>query len=177
MELRIHDKIFTSWIDRDEIAATVKELAVKIRADYPNQRLLLICVMKGSLVFFSDLMRSLDGEMEMAFISASSYQGTHTSGIVQVHARSELGLKGRHCLLIEDIVDTGLTIQALEELLWKEEPACLDIATLLFKPEAFKGNKRPKFIGKEIPDRFVVGYGMDYNELGRNLPDIYQLKL
>lgn len=177
MELKIYDKTFTSWIHRDEIADTVKQLAGEIRSEYPHQRLLLICVMKGSLVFFSDLLRSLGGEMEMAFISASSYQGAHSTGLVQVHARSELGLKGKHCLLIEDIVDTGLTIQALEQLLWKEEPACLDIATLLFKPEAFKGSKRPRFIGKEIPDRFVVGYGMDYNELGRNMPDIYQLKL
>lgn len=132
--------------------------------------------MKGSIVFFADLLRQLEGEVEMGFVSASSYRGTASTGIVQIHARSEIALKGKVCILVEDIVDTGQTIQAIRDILSLEKPKSLKVATLLYKRETFLGGDEPDYVGIEIPNEFVVGYGLDFDELGRNLEGIYKLK-
>jgi hypoxanthine phosphoribosyltransferase len=176
MEVKIHNSTFESWILPSEIAEAVSIIAERIRKDFPKERLVLMCVMKGSIVFFSDLLRQLEGEVEMGFVSASSYRGTASTGIVQIHARSEISLKDKVCILVEDIVDTGQTIQAIRDIMSLEKPKALKVATLLYKKETFLGGDEPDYVGLEIPNEFVVGYGLDFDELGRNLEGIYKLK-
>jgi hypoxanthine phosphoribosyltransferase len=176
MEVKIHNSTFESWILPSEIAEAVSIISQKIRKDFPKERLVLMCVMKGSIVFFSDLLRQLEGEVEMGFVSASSYRGTASTGIVQIHARSEISLKDKVCILVEDIVDTGQTIQAIRDIMSLEKPKALKVATLLYKRETFLGGDEPDYVGLEIPNEFVVGYGLDFDELGRNLEGIYKLK-
>ena len=176
MDVKIHNSTFESWLLPSEIAEAVSIIAQQIRKEFPTERLVLMCVMKGSIVFFSDLLRQLEGEVEMGFVSASSYRGTASTGIVQIHARSEIALKGKVCILVEDIVDTGQTIQAIRDILSLEKPKSLKVATLLYKRETFLGGDEPDYVGIEIPNEFVVGYGLDFDELGRNLEGIYKLK-
>jgi hypoxanthine phosphoribosyltransferase len=177
MDVKIHNSTFESWLLPSEIAEAVSIIAQQIRKEFPTERLVLMCVMKGSIVFFADLLRQLEGEVEMGFVSASSYRGTASTGIVQIHARSEIALKGKVCILVEDIVDTGQTIQAIRDILSLEKPKSLKVATLLYKRETFLGGDEPDYVGIEIPNEFVVGYGLDFDELGRNLEGIYKLKL
>jgi|694.fasta_scaffold103397_3 hypoxanthine phosphoribosyltransferase len=176
MDVKIHNSTFESWLLPSEIAEAVSIIAQQIRKEFPAERLVLMCVMKGSIVFFADLLRQLEGEVEMGFVSASSYRGTASTGIVQIHARSEIALKGKVCILVEDIVDTGQTIQAIRDILSLEKPKSLKVATLLYKRETFLGGDEPDYVGIEIPNEFVVGYGLDFDELGRNLEGIYKLK-
>jgi len=176
MDVKIHNSTFESWLLPSEIAEAVSIIAQQIRKEFPTERLVLMCVMKGSIVFFADLLRQLEGEVEMGFVSASSYRGTASTGIVQIHARSEIALKGKICILVEDIVDTGQTIQAIRDILSLEKPKSLKVATLLYKRETFLGGDEPDYVGIEIPNEFVVGYGLDFDELGRNLEGIYKLK-
>lgn len=176
MDVKIHNSTFESWLLPSEIAEAVSIIAQQIRREFPTERLVLMCVMKGSIVFFADLLRQLEGEVEMGFVSASSYRGTASTGIVQIHARSEIALKGKVCILVEDIVDTGQTIQAIRDILSLEKPKSLKVATLLYKKETFLGGDEPDYVGIEIPNEFVVGYGLDFDELGRNLEGIYKLK-
>lgn len=176
MDVKIHNSTFESWLLPSEIAEAVSIIAQQIRKEFPTERLVLMCVMKGSIVFFADLLRQLEGEVEMGFVSASSYRGTASTGIVQIHARSEIALKGKVCILVEDIVDTGQTIQAIRDILSLEKPKSLKVATLLYKKETFLGGDEPDYVGIEIPNEFVVGYGLDFDELGRNLEGIYKLK-
>ena len=176
MDVKIHNSTFESWLLPSEIAEAVSIIAQQIRKEFPTERLVLMCVMKGSIVFFADLLRQLEGEVEMGFVSASSYRGTASTGIVQIHARSEIALKGKVCILVEDIVETGQTIQAIRDILSLEKPKSLKVATLLYKRETFLGGDEPDYVGIEIPNEFVVGYGLDFDELGRNLEGIYKLK-
>ena len=176
MDVKIHNSTFESWLLPSEIAEAVSIIAQQIRKEFPAERLVLMCVMKGSIVFFADLLRQLEGEVEMGFVSASSYRGTASTGIVQIHARSEIALKGKVCILVEDIVDTGQTIQAIRDILSLEKPKSLKVATLLYKRETFLGGDEPDYVGIEIPNEFVVGYWLDFDELGRNLEGIYKLK-
>jgi len=176
MEVKIHNSTFESWLLPSEIAEAVSIIAHQIRKEFPAERLVLMCVMKGSIVFFADLLRQLEGEVEMGFVSASSYRGTASTGIVQINASSEISLKDKVCILVEDIVDTGQTIQAIRDILSLEKPKALKVATLLYKKETFLGGDEPDYVGIEDPNEFVVGYGLDFDELGRNLEGIYKLK-
>ena len=127
-------------------------------------------------MFTSDLMKSIDGEVELSFIKLSSYDGTQSSGKVHELIGLNQNIQGRHVIVLEDIVDTGLTIQRVIKLLKMQHPQSIEVCTLLYKPDAFKGDIGPKYFGFKIPNKFVVGYGLDYNELGRNFKEIYQLK-
>jgi hypoxanthine phosphoribosyltransferase len=124
----------------------------------------------------SDLMKSISIPCEISFVKVSSYHGTASTGRVDELIGLNTNVRNRHIVLLEDIVDTGVTVDKVLKLLSVAEPASVQTCTLLFKPDAFKGKKTPDFIGFSVPDLFVVGYGLDYNELGRNLRDIYKLK-
>jgi hypoxanthine phosphoribosyltransferase len=124
----------------------------------------------------SDLMKSMSIPCEISFVKVSSYHGTASTGRVDELIGLNTNVRNRHIVLLEDIVDTGVTVDKVLKLLSVAEPASIKTCTLLFKPDAFKGKKTPDFIGFSVPDLFVVGYGLDYNELGRNLRDIYKLK-
>ncbi len=159
-----------------EIARRVKELAAEITAAYDGRRVLLVCVLKGAVVFASDLMRYLDLPVEIDFMAVSSYGSeTASSGAVRILKDLDSSIQGKELLIVEDIVDTGLTLDYLCKNLLSRKPASLKVVTLLDKPARRKVEFIPDFCGFEIPDHFVVGYGLDYNQDYRQLPGIHIL--
>ncbi len=156
-----------------EIETRVRQLAAEIRKDYHNKRPVLIGILKGSFVFLADLVRLLDFPLEVEFIRLSSYgRGKETSGTVRVVQGLASEVKGRHVLIIEDIVDTGLTVAFLFDYLRKEKPASLKLCVLTNKPSRRQTLVNIDYLGFTIPDKFIVGYGIDWDEKFRNLPDI-----
>ena len=174
--VRIHDRDFVKSISREEIAAQVKRVAEMINRDYAGKRPLLLGVLNGCFMFASDLMKELEIECEISFVKFSSYQGADTTGTVnQVMGLNE-SIEGRDVIIVEDIVDTGLTMHKMLQSLADSKPASLAIASLFLKPARLRVPVEVKYSAFEIPDRFIVGYGLDYDGLGRNLPDVYDVK-
>lgn len=169
----LHDKTFSPFITEEAIQQGVKELAAKINSDYAGLNPLIIGVLSGSYMLMSDLTKQLAMPCEIGFVRVSSYQGTQSEGQIKNVIGLNTSVEGRHVLLVEDIVDTGLTAKYLLEMLDKQRPVSVKLLTLLHKPEAQKVNVKPDYIGFEIENKFVVGYGLDYNEQGRNLKAIY----
>jgi hypoxanthine phosphoribosyltransferase len=176
-EVTIKDKTFTIRIPADRIQARVKELAAIINSDYADKNPMILGVLNGSVFFAVDLMRHFSLSCEMSFIRVASYHGgLQTSGQVTGILGIKENLEGRHVLLVEDIVDTGITASHLVAEISKHKPASLKMATALFKPAALKADYKPDYIGFEVDPDFLIGYGLDYDGLGRNLNDIYVLK-
>jgi hypoxanthine phosphoribosyltransferase len=164
-------------IPRAEIASAVGRLASQISRDYQDKNPLLIGILKGSFVFLADLARALDFPLELDFIRLSSYgRGRQTSGSVRVGQGLRAAVGGRHVLVVEDIVDTGITVAFLLEYLKKKKPASLALCALLDKPSRRRVPVTIDYTGIAVPDKFLVGYGLDYDEQFRNLPDIYCLE-
>ena len=156
-----------------QIQKRVEDLANQINADYPTEVVDVVCILKGAMIFVSDLIRHLNMHVRIHFIHVSSYGAQkQSSGTLSLHFSSTSELKGRHVLLIEDILDTGVTLEFLLEHLKQEEPASLKSCVLLSKPAQRRINIEAEYTGFEIEDQFVVGYGLDFNELYRNLPCI-----
>jgi hypoxanthine phosphoribosyltransferase len=168
----------TPLLTEDAIAARVAELAAEIRADYASTRdLHLVCALKGAFVFFSDLVRQLDRHVTLDFIVVSSYgKATRSSGEVRLIKDLDTGIEGRDVIIVEDIVDTGLTLSYLHEILRARNPRSLRTACLLSKPSRRKVEVNVEYIGFTIDDLFVVGYGLDFERRYRNLPDIAVLQ-
>ena len=161
------------FITTDAIKNRISELAAEIRSHAPGESLHLICVLKGGVMFLADLVRAMEGAVSMDFMALSSYgSGTTSSGEVRVIKDLDYGLEGRNVIIIEDIVDTGLTLHYLQEILRARNPKSLKTACLLSKPSRRKIDVKVDYIGFTIEDRFVVGYGLDYAEQYRNLPYI-----
>lgn len=161
----------------EELDARIRELAGEISRDYEDREILVVGVLKGANVFLSDLIRNIDLPMEVDFIAASSYgNATESSGVVRILKDLDYPLQGRHVLLIEDLIDTGLTLHYLAENLKSRDPASFRICTLLDKPERRKVDIEVDYKGFDIPDEFIVGYGIDYSQKYRNLPYIATLK-
>ena len=175
-EIRLIDKTFVPYLREDQLLKRIGEIAAQIRSDYGSENVLFLSVLNGAFMFTSDLMKSLDGDVELSFIKLSSYEGLESTGKVYELIGLNQNVQGKHIVVIEDIVDTGLTVERVSNMLKLQNPLSVEVCTLLYKPEAFKGDEAPKYYGFEIPNKFVVGYGLDYNELGRNLKEIYQLK-
>jgi hypoxanthine phosphoribosyltransferase len=176
MKVTLHNETFAPWISISEIQAEVKRLATEIRADYGHTvPITLVCVLKGAIPFCSDLLRSIDGMVELTCLRVKSYSGKESSGSLKWEYAPWEELENKHLLIVEDIVDTGLTLELLTQKLAASGALSVRSVAFLFKPNAFKGQIRPNYIGKEIENHFVVGYGMDYNGLGRNLSHIYKL--
>ncbi len=173
--VQLHDKTFSEHISASEIESVVNMLAEKINADLEGKNPLFVCVLNGVFLFAADLLRKIETPCEVSFIKVSSYEGIASTGILQTQIGLKEDIKGRTIVLVEDIIDSGNTIANLLPILEKGQPAEIKIATLLFKPSAFKKDFKIDYIGMEIPNEFVVGYGLDYNGLGRNLPEIYKL--
>lgn len=171
--IKIHDKEFRISISRKEIEKEVKRVAEEINNDYKGKKPLLLGVLNGCFMFVSDLMKNLDIECEISFVKLSSYQGTTTTGTIREVLGLAESIAGRDIIIVEDIVDTGLTMQRMIESLGTREPASIAIASLFTKPARLKVPVDIKYSAFTIPDRFIVGYGLDYDGLGRNLPDIY----
>lgn len=174
-KILVHDRIFQKFIDREQISDVVMQMGKKISADYNDKNLVFVIALKGAVLFAADLARAVDIPLEIEFIRASSYgKSLESSGNVTLDI-STLNIQDKDVLIIEDIVDTGLTMEAVIKGFQKLSPNSIRIATLLFKREMLKVNIEPEYVGFTIPSKFVVGYGLDYAEKGRNLADIYIL--
>jgi len=172
----LHNKTFEVFIPETEISAIVHSMANQINSSGVKDPL-FIAVMNGAFLFAADVMRKITiSNAEISFIKLSSYSGTETTGTVNELIGIGSNISGRNIVILEDIIDTGITLDKIMSLLKKENVADIKIATLLFKPESYKSNISIDYIGKSIPNDFVVGYGLDYDEIGRNLPHIYKLK-
>jgi len=169
--------VLEPFIKKEDIAVKVKELGEKITRDFKGEKVLLVGVLKGAWMFLSDLSKNIDLDVEISFISVSSYVGekTTTSGVVRLMCDIDRPLEGKNLILVEDIVDTGLTLNYLKKLLSVRKPKSISICTLLDKPSRRVAPINPDYCAFEIPDEFVVGYGLDFNNRYRNLPEIYKL--
>lgn len=174
--VQIHDKQFEIYIDSKEVQACVKDVALSLNEEYKGKSPLLIVVLNGSFMFASDLVKHIDFDHELSFVKLSSYNDFSSLGNVLELIGLNIDVEGRDVVIIEDIVDTGLTVSTLVEKLKAKKSNTIKICSFLFKEEAFKGEHKPDFYGFKIPNLFVVGYGMDYNQKGRNLQSIYKLK-
>ncbi len=158
-------------VQRDELANRVRELAAEISRDYEGRELLLVGVLKGAVFFLSDLMRHLETRCEVDFMAVSSYgSSTDSSGVVRILKDLDVSIEGREVLIVEDIVDSGLTLSYLMRTLQARDPASLEVCALLTKPERRKVDLPIRYVGFEIPNRFAIGYGLDHAERFRNLP-------
>ncbi|MEA2151732.1 MAG: hypoxanthine phosphoribosyltransferase [Solirubrobacteraceae bacterium] len=164
-------------VQPDDLSRRVRELGVQITADYQGRDLLLVGVLKGAVFFLSDLMRHIAVPCEVDFMAVASYgSATDSSGVVRILKDLDVALEDRHVLIVEDIVDSGLTLQYLLRNLGARNPASIEVCALLTKPERRKVQLEPRYVGFEIPNRFVVGYGLDYRERYRNLPYVAVLE-
>ena len=171
--IQIHDKSFVPYLKHDELQEIVKKLAEKVYEDYKDETPVFIGVLNGVIMFFSDFLKYYPGKCELAFIQMSSYAGTQSTGIVYKKMDLTKEVEGRHIILMEDIVDTGNTIESLYNYFENtQRPKSLKVATLLLKPEVYKKDFKIHYVAKEIPNKFVLDYVLDYDELGRNLPDL-----
>jgi hypoxanthine phosphoribosyltransferase len=163
-------------VQADALQRRVKELAAEITADYQDRDLLLICVLKGAVFFLSDLMRHIEVPCEVDFMAVASYgDATESSGVVRILKDLDAPIEGRDVLIVEDIVDSGLTLEYLMRNLKARGPASIEVCALLTKPERRKADVPAKYIGFEISNRFVIGYGLDHAERYRNLPYVAAL--
>lgn len=174
--IQVLDKSFEVFISKGEIEQQISSLADTINADYKGKEVVFIAVLNGAFMFASDLLKKIDLQCEITFVKMSSYQGTQTSGIVDELIGLTTDVEGRELVIIEDIVDTGHTLDKIISLLEDKNPKSIKMCTLLYKPDAFKGKKEPEYVGFSIPNAFVVGYGLDYDQKGRNLDEIYQIR-
>lgn len=175
MVIQVLDKKFKPYIKAEQIQQQVAELARKINSDYADKCPLFIAILNGSFMFASDLFKELTIKAEICFIKLASYKGTKSTGNVITSIGLDESLKDRHVIIVEDIVDTGKTLYEFLPQLTNQQPASLKIAALLHKPEALVFPLTIDYLGFNVPNKFLLGYGLDYDGLGRNLKEIYQL--
>lgn len=173
--IQVHDKQFVPYLSAQEIQARIGVLAKQMSADYAGKKPLFIAILNGSFMFAADLFRQLEVEAEISFIKIASYKGMRSTGNVVSSIGLDLDIHGRDLVIVEDIVDTGKTLHHFLPTLKHQQPSSLRIATLLHKPEATEFSLTLDYVGFSIPNKFVVGYGLDYDGLGRNYGAIYQL--
>lgn len=175
-EIKIHDKTFIPYITFEEIEHAIKRMANTIYEQHKDDVPVFVGVLNGVVMFMSDFLKQYPGACEISFLKMASYEGTSSTGKVKIDMDIPMDLSGRDVIILEDIVDTGNTLEVLYDLLRSKNTKSIKIATLLFKPDAYKKDLSIDLVALTIPDKFVVGYGLDYDGLGRNLPDIYQIK-
>lgn len=173
--IKVHDKSFGPYLSEQDIQQQIKKIADAINKDYVGKRPMCICILNGSFMFASDLFKNLTIDSEICFIKLASYKGTTSSGQVITAIGLDVDIIGKDVIIVEDIIDTGKTLNEFLPKLLHQQPASLKIAALLHKPQATRFPIHIDYLGFTIPDKFVVGYGLDYDGLGRNLREIYQL--
>ncbi|MGB2128249.1 MAG: hypoxanthine phosphoribosyltransferase [Flavicella sp.] len=173
--LKVGDKNFEPYIDKSQIQKAVLKVALAIENDLGDETPLFIGVLNGSFMFCADFMKVFNAACEISFVKLASYEKSASTGKVTSLLGLNENLKGRTVVVLEDIIDTGNTLEKIYEILEKEDIKTLKIATLFFKPTVFDKKLKIDYIGMEIPDEFILGYGLDYDGLGRNLSDIYKL--
>lgn len=174
-KVTIHDKDFEIFISASRIASEVKRVADTINQDYHGKNPLFVAILNGSFMFASDLFKCLNLDAEICFVKLASYQGVKSTGKVVTSIGLDVALKDRDIIIIEDIVDTGKTLSDFIPQLAVQNPASIKVATLLHKPDALKFPLELDYVCFEVENKFLLGYGLDYDGLGRNLPDIYQI--
>jgi hypoxanthine phosphoribosyltransferase len=173
--IRVHDKEFGPYLGEELIDEKIQAIADAMNRDYADKRPLFIAILNGAFMFASDLFKKISIEAEISFIKLASYKGTKSSGQVITAIGLDTDLHGRHVVIVEDIVDTGKTLSEFLPQLEHQQPASLKIAALLHKPEATVYPISVDYLGFSVPNKFLLGYGLDYDGLGRNIPSIYQL--
>ncbi len=173
--IQLLDKEFSLSIPASDIKSAVWQMADKINRDLKDKNPLMVCILNGSFMFSADLMKLVEFPCQISFVKLASYEGLGSTGKIKELIGFNEELKGRTVVLLEDIVDTGVTIENSVQQLLQTGASEVFVATLLYKPEACKRDIKLDYIGLEIPNKFIVGYGLDYNGYGRNLPDIYSL--
>lgn len=175
-QITLHDKVFSKYISSGEILDAVKNIAECINNDIKNEELpVFLSILNGSFMFTSDLMKYINFDCLLSFIKLSSYDGLSSKGEIKELIGLNFDLTGKTVVILEDIIDTGVTVEHLVGVISKYKPKQLKIATMLFKPEAYAKDIKLDYTGILVPNEFIVGYGLDYNGLGRNYPDIYKL--
>lgn len=173
--IQLHDKHFVPFITAEDIDAVITRMVHQVEEDLKGEIPVFIGVLNGSFMVVSDFVKKYSHSCEVSFVKLASYEGTASTNAVKQLIGLNQSLEGRSVVVIEDIVDTGNTVAELKKIFDGHNLKQLKIATLFFKPEAYKQNIALDYIGFEIPDKFIVGYGLDYDGLGRNLPEVYQL--
>ncbi len=173
--IKVKDKEFSKFIDSNTILEAVDKVAQQINQDYNGKNPLFLVVLNGAFMFTSDLMKKLSIDCEISFVKLSSYSGTSSTENVKQLIGINEEIRGRNVIIVEDIVDTGITIESMMAELHKFEAADIKIATLLLKPDKYKKAYKIDYVALEIPNDFIVGYGLDYDGFARNLPDIYKI--
>lgn len=173
--VNVLDKQFVPYIDEEKIIARINEMAIELSEHYKEKDPLFLGILNGAFIFASDLYKKISIPSTITFIKLASYKGTASTGNVITAIGLEENIKDRNVIIIEDIVDTGKTLSAFLPTIYNMQPASLEICALLQKPDALQHPLDVKYVGFKIPNRFVVGYGLDYDGYGRNLPMIYQL--
>ena len=173
--IHLHGRPFRRYLDRTSIADTVQRLAREIDHDYAGRDLLVCPVLTGSYIFAADLSRALQTQHEVRFVQYNSYEGMSSTGTVSAKLPFDEHCRGRHVVIVEDIVESGLCMSVMLAALEQFQPASVSICTLFYKPNLFKYSFKIDYIGFTIPDDFIVGFGLDYNGLGRQYPDLYIL--
>ncbi len=173
--IRVHDKLFESYLTQEDIQSRISFIAEQLNQDYSGKKPLFIAILNGSFIFASDLFKKIKIEAEICFIKLASYKGAKSTGTVITAIGLDTEIYGREVVIIEDIVDTGKTLHEFLPQLVHQQPSSLKIAALLHKAEATVYPVPIDYLGFTIPDKFVVGYGLDYDGLGRNIPEIFKL--
>ncbi len=174
-KVTIHDKEFQLYISEEDIRESVKTLSAQIEEDYQDLNPLFVCVLNGSFIFAADLLRYISFDTEIQFVTIKSYDGLSSSGEIEIINWDESAIKNREVLIVEDIIDTGQTLNAFIPILTNAGAKSVKVVSLLLKPDALVCPIKVDYNAFKIPNKFVVGYGLDYNEKGRNLEGIYQL--
>ena len=177
-EVQILDKRFRRSYPNARIQADIRRMAQRLNRDYqeqPGPPPLVICLLNGVFMFAADLLKRLRFPCEVSFVKFASYQGTTSTGTVNQLIGLNASVRGRTVIVLDDIIETGATLQAIYDLLQPQQPKEFRVGALLFKPDCYRGQLPIDYVGRRIPNDFIVGYGLDYNGLGRNLPDIYTL--
>lgn len=175
--IKVYDKTFVPYIANDELMKSIDDVAAKLNADHEGTKEvpIVLCVLNGAMMFTSELLKRIDFDCELMSVKVKSYEGTQSTGKIKEAMGVTGSVKGREVIIVEDIIDTGKTIDYLHGLLNGLGASSIKICTMLFKPDAYCGVADVDYIAKSIPDKFILGFGLDYNELGRNYKDIYIL--